>query len=67
MLNLFDLLFCCPRAHAGVRSHLREKGIAKKGLVVDANGSRKIPVKAPATRLSVQAASPYDAVEQQVS
>jgi hypothetical protein len=45
---------------------LREKGIAKKGLVVDANGSRKIPVKPPATRLSVQAASPYDAVEQQV-
>lgn len=49
-----------------MRDLLREKGIAKQGLVVDANGSRKIPVKPPLSRLSVQASSPYDAVEQQV-
>jgi len=51
----------------GVRDLLRDKGIAKKGLVTDANGSRRIPVKAPASRLSVQATSSYDVVEQQVS
>lgn len=46
----------------GVMNLLREKGISKKGLVVDSNGSRRIPVKPPKTRLSIQASSGYDDV-----
>jgi len=49
----------------GVRDLLRQRGVAKKGLVVDANGSRKIPIKPPKSKLSVQATSRYDVVEEQ--
>lgn len=49
---------------AGVKSLLQTRGYTKKGLVVDANGSRKIPVRPPKSRLSIQASSAYDAVEE---
>jgi hypothetical protein len=49
----------------GVMQKLREKGIQKKGLVVDSNGSRRIPVKPAKSRLSIQATSEYDAVQKE--
>ena len=48
---------------AGVKSLLQSRGYTKRGLVIDANGSRKIPVRPPKSRLSIQASSEYSAVE----
>lgn len=50
----------------GVSKALRAEGYVKKGLVADANGSRKIPLKLAKSRLSVQASSTYDAVQEEV-
>ena len=47
---------------AGVKSLLQSRGYTKRGLVIDANGSRKIPVRPPKSRLSIQASSEYSAV-----
>ncbi len=50
---------------AVVRDLLRTKGIHKTGLVEDLHGSKKIPYKGMANRLSLQACAPYDAVEKE--
>ena len=50
---------------AGVKSLLQTRGYTKRGLVVDANGSRKIPVRPPKSRLSIQASSAYEVVEEE--
>lgn len=47
-----------------VKDLLRTRGITKRGLVPDVNGTLKIPLKGQKYRLSVQASAPYDAVRQ---
>lgn len=47
-----------------VKDLLRTRGITKRGLVADVNGTLKIPLKGQKYRLSVQASAPYDAVRQ---
>ena len=41
------------------------KGISKTGLVPDMNGTMKIPLKGLKSKLSLQASTPYNAVEEQ--
>lgn len=48
-----------------VKDLLRTKGIPKKELVVDMNGTRKVPYKGLKNRLSLQASAPYDSVEKE--
>lgn len=48
-----------------VKDLLRTRGITKKGLVTDINGTKKIPLKGLKYRISVQASAPYDAVERE--
>lgn len=50
---------------AGVSQLLRSRGYTKRGLVSDLGGSRKVPVRPPHSRLSVQATSRYEVVEEQ--
>lgn len=46
-----------------IRDLLRARGVSKSGLVVDMNGTRKVPLKGLKSRLSVQASAPYDSVK----
>lgn len=50
---------------ASVSQLLRSRGYTKRGLVSDLGGSRKVPVRPPHSRLSVQATSRYEVVEEQ--
>jgi hypothetical protein len=43
-----------------IKDLLRTRGIAKTGLIVDMNGTRKVPLKGLKSRLSLQASAPYD-------
>ena len=45
-----------------IRDLLRTRGVSKTGLVVDLNGSRKIPLRGLQSRLSIQASAPYDSL-----
>jgi hypothetical protein len=48
-----------------VRDLLRTRGVSKTGLEMDLHGSRKIPLAGLKTRLSLQASSRYDAVQEE--
>jgi hypothetical protein len=43
-----------------IRDLLRTRGISKTGLVMDINGTRKVPYVGLKSRLSLQASAPYD-------
>jgi hypothetical protein len=45
-----------------IKDLLRTKGISKTGLVLDMNGTRKVPLRGLKSRLSVQASAPYESV-----
>ena len=49
-----------------VKDLLRTRGITKRGLVLDCNGSKKVPLKLMKNRLSLQASAPYDAIEKEL-
>lgn len=48
---------------AGVKDLLRTRGYTKRGLVPDMAGGKRVPVRPGASRLSIQASSKYEAVE----
>lgn len=48
-----------------VKDLLRTRGVTKKGLVRDLNGTLKIPLKGVKNRLSLQASVPYDVLEKE--
>jgi len=48
-----------------VKDLLRTKGITKKELVLDMNGTKKVPYKGLKNRLSLQASAPYDSLEKE--
>lgn len=48
-----------------VKDLLRTRGITKRGLVADINGTLKIPLKINKNRLSLQASVPYDTVRKE--
>ena len=45
-----------------VRDLLRTRGVAKTGLIMDINGTRKVPYVGLKSRLSLQASAPYDTI-----
>ena len=47
-----------------IKDLLRTKGIPKTGLVLDMNGTRKVPLRGLKSRLSVQASAPYESLKQ---
>ncbi|CAM9179695.1 unnamed protein product [Chrysoparadoxa australica] len=44
-----------------IRDLLKAKGYTKRGMEVDLNGTKRITLPEPASRLSLQASAPYDA------
>eukprot|EP01038_Epipyxis_sp_PR26KG_P013571 gene13571-18212_t len=50
-----------------VKDLLRTRGIAKTGLIIDNNGTKKIPLKGLKYRLSIQASKPYDTLDREKS
>eukprot|EP01036_Dinobryon_divergens_P032208 gene32208-41749_t len=48
-----------------VKDLLRTRGITKTGLMVDLNGSRKVPLKGMKNKLSLQASAPFNVLDQQ--
>lgn len=49
---------------AGVKDLLRTRLTGKVKMTKDLNGTKRIPIRPPPSRLSLQATGPYDAVEQ---
>jgi hypothetical protein len=48
---------------ASTRDLLRTRGIRKTEMIVDMNGTKKVPLRGLKSRLSIQASAPYDAIE----
>lgn len=48
-----------------VKDLLRTRGVTKRGLVADINGTMKIPLKGLKYRLSLQASAPYDTIQKE--
>jgi hypothetical protein len=48
-----------------VKDLLRTRGITKRGLVADINGTMKIPYNGQKYRLSLQASAPYDTIQKE--